>query len=144
MKTKAQDLMIALAIFDIIYLNIASLMIPISSFPFLPNINVIFSFNYLFSLTSSYLGVAPSINIFGYIIGLGWFYSIIAYALVPIAFFFTLIGFFFALLQYIYILMTIPLSILPFGIKDIFVLLFSITLIISIIMGIKVVSSGIS
>ena len=143
MKTKAQDLVIALVIFDIIYLNIAGLMMPISSFPFLPNINIIFSYNYLYSLASSYLGVAPSINILGAVIGLGWLYSIIAYLLLPFALFFTFLGFIFDLIGYIYILMTIPLAILPYGLKDIFVLLFSMPIIISIIMGVRIFYSGI-
>ena len=143
MKTKARDLVIALTIFDIIYLNIASLMIPMSNFPFLPNISVIFSFNYLYSLSSSRLGIAPSINILGAVIGLGWFYSIMAYILVPAALFYSFMTYIRDLFIYIYILMTIPLNILPYGLKEIFVLLFSITIVISILMGIKILYSGI-
>lgn len=143
MKTKAQDLMIALSIFDIIYLSIASLMINTDLLPTLPNLYLLFNFNYLFSYSSAFIGVAPNINIFGYIIGLGWLYSIIQFLLIPFSFFYLFISVITSELTYIYDLMTIPLSILPYGLSNIFVLLFSVPIIIAIIMGIRIFYTGI-
>lgn len=135
--------MIALSIFDIIYLSIASLMINTNLLPAIPNIYLLFNYSYLYGYSSAFIGVAPSINIFGAVIGLGWLYSIIQFILIPFTFFYVYINIVVSIILYIYDLMTIPLNILPYGLSNIFILLFSVPIIIAIIMGVKIFYSGI-
>jgi hypothetical protein len=143
MKTKAQDLLIALTIFDIIYLSIASYMIPTDSMPSLPNISIIFNYAIILNQAVSSLGVAPNINIFGYVIGLGWLYIIIGILISPFFVLFNYLLVIYDVFAYIYAIMTLPLNILPYGLYNIFVLLFSLPLIITLVMGIRIFYSGI-
>ena len=137
MKTDFRSIAIALVIFDIIYLSIVQYMIPSQSMPPIPNISNLFNFTYIYDTTLSFMGVPPSINIFGAVISFAPLFDVIAYPLTILGYIPQFLIMMFQFITYIYLLMYIPLNILPNVIKGIFILLFNVPVIISLALSIE-------